>query len=102
MNFVENFIRNLQLTDESLTEKFSEEIKRIYSEIECEKDFECLKSGGEKLCQAKDIGLENYLIVILKAVRWEKPALCKSGIPFGYSHMCKCQLRIYICRKLRR
>lgn len=102
MGIVDKFIKNLHVEPSIPKEKIAEDLKKILKQADCKKDFECLKSGIKNLCEAKDIGLENYIECDPESCKTEGPAFCESGIPFGYSHMCKCPLRIYFCRKLKR
>ena len=64
--------------------------------MECPKGFKCAKSGFDKLCRAKDIGLENYLECLE-----ENPDDCPFALSFGYSYMCDCPLRVYLEKKLK-
>ena len=73
------------------------QIKGIMADFKCPKDFICYKSGFKKLCKAKDIGLEEFL-ECLEENPWE----CVFSLSFGYSHLCRCPLRIYIAKKLKK
>jgi hypothetical protein len=78
-----------------LTQEQRQEIEKIASRIECSKDFGCYKSGLEKLCKARDFGMEGYLDCLE-----EEPHICEFSLPFGEGYLCKCALRIYIAKNL--
>lgn len=80
-----------------LTEKQRKEIEAIAGGQKCSKDFKCYKLGFEKLCKARDHGLEGYLDCLE-----ENPRDCPFSLPFGNGYFCKCPLRIYIARNLRK
>jgi len=73
------------------------QIEQIISQMECPKDFKCHKSGFESLCKAKDIGIEGVVECLE-----ENPKKCKFSVAFGYSYFCRCPLRVYIAKKLKR
>ena len=77
--------------------KEKKEIEDIVGGIECPKDFKCYKSGFQKLCRAKDIGIESFLECLEK-----DPKKCKFSLSFGLIHLCQCPLRVYIAKKLKR
>ena len=37
------------------------EIKKLMKEIDCPKDFICMKDGYKNLCKAEDLGLDEFL-----------------------------------------
>jgi hypothetical protein len=73
------------------------EIEEIITQFKCPKDFRCYKSGLKVLCKAKDIGLDTYLECMEVY-----PQKCPFSVAFGYSHFCKCPLRVYIAKKLKK
>lgn len=73
------------------------EIDKIIGGIECPKDFKCCKSGLEKLCMARDIGIESFLECLER-----DPQKCKFSFSFGLSYLCQCPLRVYIAKKLKK
>ncbi len=73
------------------------EIKKIISTSKCFKDFECYKSGFEKLCRAMDWGLGEHVECLEKA-----PLKCQFGTMVGESRLCSCPLRIYVVRELQK
>jgi hypothetical protein len=80
-----------------MDEKTKKELQEIIGEMQCPKDFNCYKSGLKVLCKAKDIGLDSYLECMEVY-----PQKCPFSVPFGYSHLCKCPLRVYIAKKLKK
>ena len=72
-----------------------EKIKEIIGKIECPNKFCCLESGFDKGCEARDIGIEDFLECLE-----HDPQGCPFSFPFGNTHFCKCPLRVYICKEL--
>jgi hypothetical protein len=73
------------------------EILEIMNQFECPKGFNCYKSHLDVLCKARDIGLETFLECLE-----ENPQYCHFAVPFGYTHFCKCPLRVYIAKQLKK
>lgn len=71
-----------------------EKIEKIISGFKCPKDFKCYRSGFDNLCKAKDIGL----ILCLE----KDPQSCAFALSFRDEHFCKCPLRIYIIKTLKK
>ena len=44
-----------------MDEEQKRRIEEIIAGMECEKDFECYKSGFEKICKARDWGQPDYV-----------------------------------------
>ena len=78
-----------------MIQEHRQEIETIASGLNCSKDFICYKSGFEKLCKARDFGMEEYIDCLEG-----KPEECEFSLPFGEGHLCKCALRIYIAKNL--
>ena len=76
-----------------------EEIEQIMAGMECAKDFECYKSGFEKLGRVKDGGLDNYVWCLEEK---GKARDCGFSLWFGDGMLCKCPLRVYIAKKLKK
>jgi len=74
-----------------------EKIKKIIDDIECPRDFECYKSGFEYLSEIKDIGLNSFLECVDK-----KANGCVFSVSFGESIFCRCPLRLYIAKELKK
>jgi hypothetical protein len=79
------------------TQEQRQEIEKIASGLNCSKDFRCYKSGSEKLCKARDFGMEEYIDCLE-----ENPEKCEFSLPFGEGYLCKCALRIYIAKNLKK
>jgi hypothetical protein len=69
------------------------QIEEIIGGMKCPRDFKCYESRLEDLCKVKDIGLESFLECLE-----ENPLECTFAFSFGYSHLCKCPLRVYIAK----
>ena len=71
-------------------------IKKIISKIECSKDFQCYESKFKNLCRVKDIGLKSFLLCL------EENHDCNFSIFFIDEYLCKCPLRVYIAKELKK
>jgi hypothetical protein len=80
------------MTDEERTK-----IEKLIDQLSCSKDFRCAQSGFERLCKARDIGLERFLECAEKKA-WG----CKFAFPFGDAYFCRCPLRVYIAKNLKK
>ena len=74
-----------------------EQIEKIIGGLKCQKGFECYKSGFASLCKVKDIGLDSLLICLDG-----KAQKCKFATSLGDYQICKCPLRLYIAKNLRK
>ena len=80
-----------------MTQEHMTKIEAIIGRLKCPKDFKCYKSGFEALCKAKDVGLKLYL-ECLEQNSFE----CPFSVSFGRSHYCKCPLRVYLAKELKK
>ena len=72
-------------------------IEAIIGKMSCPKKFKCADSGFEKLCKARDFGVESYLDCLD-----ENCVECPFALPFGDGHLCQCPLRVFLAKKLDR
>jgi hypothetical protein len=73
-------------------------IEEIMGQIKCRKDLQCCMSGLEDLCKARNIEVgENSLLICLQ----KNPQKCKL-VSVDRGSLCKCPLRIYIAKKLKK
>ena len=72
-------------------------IEEIIGGMQCPKNFKCAEGGFERLCAAEDTGLEGYLICLD-----EKPWACSFSLAFGQRHFCRCPLRVYLAKELKK
>ena len=77
-------------------EEFKKEIAEIIGDLKCPKDFKCYRSGFNNVCKATDIGRETYVECM------EEHPDCAFAITLGNTHFCKCPLRVYIAKKLKK
>ena len=70
-----------------------EEIEQITASMKCSKDFECYRSGLQKLCKIKNIG-DGKVIECSP----ENRGPCEHRFTFMGKDLCKCELRHYIAR----
>jgi hypothetical protein len=57
----------------------------------------CHEQGIEKLCKAKDLGLESFAECLE-----EDPSDCASSFTLEDSHYCYCPLLVYMVNKLKK
>ena len=72
-------------------------LEKIIGKMQCPKDFRCCKSNFKDICKGEDIGLDSFLRCLEK-----KPKNCPFSIYFGGVYFCKCPLRLYIAKELRK
>lgn len=75
----------------------NEQIDEIISQMQCKKGFQCSKPGFKALCEAKDIGLKD----VVKCLNIPLGG-CEYSFPFGDSYFCKCPLRVYLAKNLKK
>jgi len=80
-----------------LTQEQKSKVEEIMSSVDCPKDCECYKSGFENICKAEDRGLDTYADCFD-----ESRTTCKFRILFGCGAFCKCPLRVYIAKHLKK
>ena len=81
-----------------MTERINKkQIEEIISGISCPKDFVCYKSGFENLCNAEDIWQDSFL----KCLE-DNPGGCVFAIRYASAYYCKCPLRVYIAKTVRK
>ena len=72
-------------------------IEEIMASMECPHGFKCVKSGFERLCEAEDYGLEGYV-----KCNHGNPAPCAFSLSFGRLYFCRCPLRVFLSRDLKK
>ncbi|NIP25904.1 MAG: hypothetical protein GWN67_16085 [Phycisphaerae bacterium] len=80
-----------------IAQEHDSRIQEIMSGMQCHRDFECYKSGFEKLGRIGIVGNAVKLVCLE-----EKANTCNYSLPFGYGYICKCPLRNYIARNFNR
>jgi hypothetical protein len=78
-------------------EQTDKEIEKIIGQMKCPKDFRCYNSGFEALCKAQDVGIKSFLECLEK-----DPGQCQFSLSFADKYYCKCPLRVYIAKELRK
>lgn len=73
----------------------TKQIEQIIGSMKCSKDFECFKSGFQKLCKVNVIG--DGKVVECSP---ENRGKCEFRFSFLGNSLCKCELRYYIARNL--
>ena len=72
-----------------------QQIERIIASMKCAKDFECFKSGFQKLCKVEKIGDGKVI-----GCSPENKEPCEYRFAFMGKSFCKCELRYYIAQNL--
>ena len=70
-------------------------IEEIMAGMQCAKNFKCAESNFDRLCRARDFGIESYLDCLE-----ENPQACSFALAFGSGYFCHCPLRVYLAKKL--
>ena len=72
-------------------------LKEIVDRHKCPYGFVCYNSNFKKLCKAEDIGMESFLVCLE-----EQSEECVFSMSLAGSKFCRCQLRVYIAKVLRK
>lgn len=89
-----------------LTEKQHEEVRDIMDNMSCKLDFACYKISIENICRAEYN--EHSLVCKISSMPSDKEILflnCEYRLYLGNAHnyyVCRCPLRIYIAKNLKR
>ena len=78
-----------------MTGEERQKIDELMARMQCPKDFECADSGFERLCKARDFGLDSFLECLE-----DSPSRCTFALSFGRSYLCQCPLRVYLSKAL--
>lgn len=71
-------------------------MEEIIAGMECPREFEHCEHGFEKLCKAKNGGLEGYVECLEEGF-----VTCEFRVPFGSGAYCRCAVRVYIAKELK-
>jgi hypothetical protein len=72
------------------------ELQEIMGGEMCPKDFECYKDAFSNPCQViEHSGLKDYVQCLKRP-----PLGCTLSMLFGTLHLCRCPLRVFICKQL--
>jgi hypothetical protein len=78
-----------------MKEEHRKAIENMVPELYCPKLLQCYYTGLKALCKARDIGLKS-LVECLE----EESNKCSFSLSLSGLHICKCPVRVYICKKL--
>jgi hypothetical protein len=73
------------------------ELNEIIADVDCDKDFECCKSGFVNLCRVK-VNEESSFLECLE----ESSDSCTFSLPCEERRFCLCPVRIYIAKTLKK
>jgi len=71
-------------------------IKRIMKKTVCVKDYKCYTSGFTDLCRAEYIGMDSYILCV------DNIQQCNFSMFFIDEYLCKCPVRIYIAKEMKK
>ena len=77
-----------------LTVEQRHEIEELIGRMTCRQDFMCYTSNFKSLCRAQDIGMDMFI----KCLE-DRSFGCEYSVNFGHSYLCKCPIRIHICKR---
>ena len=80
-----------------MEEGLEKKLKELMGGLTCPKDFKCCTGGLENLCKARDIGLETFIECLE-----DDPLDCPFTMRLHGVIYCKCPLRVYIAKKLKK
>ena len=80
-----------------MEQTYVEEIGKATAGIELLQDCKWFKPGLGFTCKAIDVGLDSFVECLEK-----NSHECPFSVSRGYSYYCKCPLRVYIARKLKK
>ncbi len=76
-----------------MDDKEIKKVEEIRRSINCPKGFRCTRTDCGRLCAAKDIGLEHFLVCMEK-----EPRDCPYAMSFGDQYFCTCPLRVFLAK----
>jgi len=74
-----------------MDEDFKKQVKKLAQDTPCEKNYVCLASDFEQLCDTEVTGDDNYLQCLD-----EDSSECNYSVPGKNYKYCSCPIRIYI------
>ncbi len=72
-------------------------IEEMTGGTECRKEFKCCSNEFTNVCRAKDIGIKSFLVCME-----DQPQKCNFSLTFADIFFCKCPIRVYISKKLKK
>jgi len=84
----------LHRVKKDMKEEEKKKIEQLIGEIQCPKDFKCVKDNFACLCKVRQFGSDEHLECLEK-----NPSHCPFAVPFINRHICICQMRMYIIQK---
>ena len=78
-----------------MTDGHRKKIEKIIGQLTCPKNFRCVESDVERLCEARDVGLADHL-ECLEPV----PTDCPFALRLDDGCLCRCPLRVYLAKEL--
>lgn len=82
---------------EKQKEEARKKVEALKREIECPKDFKCVKENFTRLCKVREFGFDEHLECLD-----DNPSHCPFAVPFIYRHVCICPIRKHLIKKLKK
>ena len=76
---------------------YKKELEKVVGDLVCPKDFKCCTEGLENLCKVRDVGMQTFVQCLEP-----NPHECPFSKLLAAAYVCKCSLRIYISKKLKK
>jgi hypothetical protein len=83
--------------EENMKKEDRKKIEQLMRQMECPKDFKCVKENFDHLCQVSEFGFDEHLECLEK-----NPSHCPFAVPFINRYICICQMRMHIIQKLKK
>lgn len=77
-------------------EQYERVLTETIDDLVCPKNFKCCTEGIEDLCEVRDVGMQTFVQCLIT-----DPHECPFSKLLAYTYVCKCPLRVYICKKLK-
>ncbi len=80
-----------------MDDELRRKLEAIIEQMECPKSFQCAENGFAQLCNARDFGVGGFLYCLE-----DPPLQCPFALPFGFAYVCRCPLRVFIEKNLKK
>ena len=70
------------------------QLQSLVESTTCAEGFRCLHVDDDERCAAHDFGARQYV----ECIDGERASACHHALAFGYSHLCRCPVRVLLCQ----
>jgi hypothetical protein len=71
-------------------------LRETIDDLVCPTNFKCCTEGLEDLCKVRDVGMQTFVQCLEP-----NPHECPFSKLLAAAYVCKCPLRVYMCKKLK-